>query len=82
MTVRELLSLRDVSNDNYIRYVKIVAETTETAKLISNAKNDGDMLVKAITIRSQSIDNENTEIGNLTVLGIAIADENTLTVVC
>ncbi len=82
MTVRELLSLRDVSNDNYIRYVKIVAETTEAAKLISNAKNDGDMLVKAITIRSQSIDNENTEIGNLTVLGIAIADENTLTVVC
>ena len=82
MTVRELLSLRDVSNDNYIRYVKIVAETTETAKLISNAKNDGDMLVKAITIRSQSIDNENTELGNLTVLGIAIADENTLTVVC
>lgn len=82
MTVRELLSLRDVSNDNYIRYVKIVAETTETAKLISNAKNDGDMLVKAITIRSQSIDNENTEIGNLTVLGIAIANENTLTVVC
>lgn len=82
MTVRELLSLRDVSNDNYIRYIKIVAETTETAKLISNAKNDGDMLVKAITIRSQSIDNENTEIGNLTVLGIAIANENTLTVVC
>lgn len=82
MTVRELLSLRDVSNDNYIRYVKIVAETTETAKLISNAKNDGDMFVKAITIRSQSIDNENTELGNLTVLGIAIADENTLTVVC
>lgn len=82
MTVRELLSLRDVSNDNYIRYVKIVAETTETAKLISNAKNDGDMLVKAITIRSQSIDDENTEIGNLTVLGIAIANENTLTVVC
>lgn len=82
MTVRELLSLRDVSNDNYIRYIKIVAETTETAKLISNAKNDGDMLVKAITIRSQSIDDENTEIGNLTVLGIAIANENTLTVVC
>jgi len=82
MTVRELLSLRDVSNDNYIRYVKIVAETTEAAKLISNAKNDDDMLVKAITIRSQSIDNENTEIGNLTVLGIAIANENTLTVVC